>query len=171
MERRLTVILATDVVGYSRLIGSDERGTLDALRSLRTDVIEPALEQQNGRLVKLMGDGLLAEFASVIDAVSAALDIQQEASKRAQEIPEDRRIELRVGVNVGDVAVEDGDIFGDAVNIAARLQEISAPNGIAVSEAVHREFRGKLDVTFEDVGPHILTPIPQIDHRFGDITG
>ena len=159
MERRLTAILAADVVGYSRLIGIDESSTLDALRSLRTSVVEPIFERHNGRVVKLMGDGLLAEFGSVVDAVSAAMEIQQEAPKHAAAMPDDRRIALRIGINVGDVAVEDGDIFGDGVNIAARLQELSPPNGIAVSAAVHRELRGKLEATFEDAGPQFLKNI------------
>jgi adenylate cyclase len=159
MERKLTAILSADVVGYSRLIGVNEARTLDDLRSLRTEVLEPIFERHRGHVVKLMGDGLLAEFASVIDAVAAALDIQKEVPQRAQVTPEDHRIAFRVGVNIGDVAVEDGDIFGDGVNIAARLQEIAAPNGIAISDAARRELRGKLEVEFEDAGSKALKNI------------
>lgn len=161
MERKLAAILAADVVGYSRLMGNNEERTLEALRCLRTDVIEPAFARRNGRIVKLMGDGLLGEFSSVVDAVSAAVEIQSETLKRQASASSDHRISLRIGVNIGDVVVEDDDIFGDGVNIAARLQEVSPPNGVAVSEAVHRELRGKLDVLFEDVGPQSLKNIAE----------
>ncbi len=125
MERRLAAILAADVVGYSRLIGADEAGTLTALRVLLKEVVEPTLRRHRGRVVKLMGDGLLAEFASVVDAVSAAVEIQEAMPERSAHLDENRRIALRIGVNTGDIVVEDGDIFGDGVNIAARLQEIA----------------------------------------------
>ena len=152
MERRLAAILALDVVGYSRLIGEDEAGTLNMLRALRKELVEPTLKRYRGRVVKLMGDGLLAEFASVVDAVAAAIEIQEATPKRSSNLPEDRRIALRIGVNIGDVAVEDGDLFGDGVNVAARLQEIADPNGVAISDGAHRELSGRLDLPFEDVG-------------------
>jgi adenylate cyclase len=161
MERRLAAILAADVVDYSRLIGADEAGTLAGLRSLRKEVVEPILKRHHGRVVKLMGDGLLAEFASVVDAVTAAIEIQEATPGRTAHLPEDRRIALRIGVNTGDVAVEDGDLFGDGVNIAARLQEVADPNGVAISEGAHRELSGRLDLPFEDVGEKALKNIKQ----------
>ena len=144
--------MAADVVGYSRLIGADEAGTLTALRALRKELVEPTLKQHHGRIVKLMGDGLLAEFASVVDAVAAAVEIQQATPERSAEWPDDRRISLRIGVNIGDVAVEDGDLFGDGVNIAARLQEIADPNGVAISDDSYRQLGGRLDLPFVDGG-------------------
>ena len=121
MQRRLTAILAADVVGYSRLIGVDESGTLAAFRALREDVVEPTVTTHNGRIVKHMGDGLLAEFQSVVDAVAAAADVQNAIQRHAANPMGDKRIALRIGVNVGDVVVEDDDLFGDAVNVAARM--------------------------------------------------
>ena len=161
MERRLAAILAADVVGYSRLIGADEAGTLTMLRSLRKDLVEPTLKRHHGRVVKLMGDGLLAEFASVVDAVTAAVEIQEAMPERSAHLADDRRIALRIGVNTGDIVVEDGDIFGDGVNIAARLQEVANPNGVAISEGAHRELRGKLDLPFEDAGEKSLKNIAE----------
>jgi len=161
LERRLAAILSLDVVGYSRLIGADETGTLTALRTLRKDLVEPALKRHRGRIVKLMGDGLLAEFASVVDAVSAAVEIQEAMPARSAHLPEDQRIALRIGVNAGDVVVEGGDLFGDGVNVAARLQEIAEPNGVAISEGAHRELSGRLNLPFEDVGEKALKNIKQ----------
>lgn len=157
MERRLAAILAADVVGYSRLIGVDEAGTLAALRALLKDLVEPTLKRKHGRIVKLMGDGLLAEFASVVDAISAAVEIQEAVPQQSAE----RRLALRIGVNIGDVAVEDGDIFGDGVNIAARLQEIAEPNGVTVSDDAFRQLGGRLDLPFEDGGEKSLKNIRQ----------
>ena len=159
MERRLAAILALDVVGYSRLIGADEAGTLTMLRALRKELVEPTLKRHHDRVVKLMGDGLLAEFASVVDAVAAAVEIQEAIPERSAHLPEARRIALRVGVNIGDVVVEDGDLFGDGVNIAARLQEVSDPNGVAISDGAHRELRGKLELPFADAGEKDLKNI------------
>ncbi len=161
MERRLAAILAADVVGYSRLIGADEASTLTALRAMLKDLVEPTLKRHRGRVVKLMGDGLLAEFASVVDAVAAAVGIQEAAPGRSAHLPEDRRIALRIGVNIGDIAVEDGDIFGDGVNIAARLQEAAEPGGVAISEGAHRELGGRLDLPFADLGEQALKNIKQ----------
>ncbi|MGI9524453.1 MAG: adenylate/guanylate cyclase domain-containing protein [Hyphomicrobiaceae bacterium] len=161
MERRLSAIMAADVVGYSRLIGMDETGTLAALRSVKKELVDPALKRHRGRIVKLMGDGLLAEFPSVVDAVAAAVKIQEGAVEFSSQFPDDRKILLRIGVNLGDVVVEDGDIFGDGVNIAARLQEISEPGGVAVSASVHRELRGKLDLSFKDTGEQGLKNIAE----------
>ncbi len=161
MERKLVAILAADVVGYSRLIGADEAGTLTALRALRKKLVEPVLKRHRGRVVKLMGDGLLAEFASVVDAVAAAVEIQEAAPDRTAHLPEDRCIALRIGVNIGDVVVEDGDLFGDGVNIAARLQEVADPNGIAISGDAYRQLGGKLDLPFEDAGDKVLKNISE----------
>ena len=161
MERRLVAILAADVVGYSRLIGADEAGTLAMLHALLKDLVEPTLNSHRGRIVKLMGDGLLAEFASVVDAVSAAVDIQEGAPALSAHMAEDQRVALRIGVNIGDVVAQDGDLFGDGVNIAARLQECADANGIAISEDVHRHLRGKLDLPFEDAGEKVLKNIAE----------
>ncbi len=161
MERRLAAILAADVVGYSRLIGADEAGTLAALRALLKDLVEPTLKSHRGRIVKLMGDGLLAEFASVVDAVSAAVDIQEGTPALTAHMAKDQRVALRIGINIGDVVAQDGDLFGDGVNIAARLQECANANGIAISEDVHRHLRGKLDFPFEDAGEKVLKNIAE----------
>jgi len=140
-------------------MGADETGTLTMLRALRKELVEPTLKRHHGRIVKLMGDGLLAEFASVVDAVAAAVEIQEATPERSAHLPEDRRIALRIGVNIGDVVVEDGDLFGDGVNIAARLQEVADPHGVAISDGAYRELRGKLDLPFEDVGEKNLKNI------------
>jgi len=161
VERRLAAIFAADVVGYSRLIGVDEAGTLAALRGLLKELVEPVLKRHRGRIVKLMGDGLLAEFASVVDAVAAAVEIQEAVPERSAHLADNRRIALRIGVNTGDIVVEGGDIFGDGVNIAARLQEIADPNGVAISEGAHRELRGKLDLPFADAGEKVLKNIEE----------
>ncbi len=162
-RRRLAAILAADVVGYSRLVGLDEAGTLSALRALRKELVEPALKRHRGRVVKLMGDGLLAEFESVVDAVTAAAEIQRALPARFADLPEDRRIRIRIGVNLGDVVVEGRDLLGDGVNIAARLQEIAPVGGIAVSDAAHLHLGGRVDLVFTDTGPrelkNIVTPI------------
>ncbi len=137
MERRLAAILATDVVGYSRLIGADEEGTIAALKALRSDIIDPKLAEHHGRIVKLMGDGMLAEFASVVDAVRAAVETQQAVAEHNSNIPEDKRIEFRVGINLGDVVIDGDDIQGDGVNVAARLEGRAEPGGVCVSGMVY----------------------------------
>ena len=161
MERRLSAILAADVVGYSRLMGANEVGTLTALNGRRTEVIEPRISAHNGRVVKLTGDGLLVEFPSVVDAVECATSIQTEMRARNADVPEDRRIELRIGVNLGDVIVEGDDIFGDGVNIAARIEGAGRPGGVAVSASVRDHIGNKLELSFEDTGEHQLK---NIDH-------
>jgi adenylate cyclase len=161
LERKLAAILAADVVGYSRLIGNDETGTLDLLRRLLKDVVEPTIARHHGRVVKLMGDGVLAEFGSVVDAVVAAVEIQEAVPQSSAHLAEDRRMALRVGVNLGDVVVEDGDLFGDGVNIAARLQEVASSGGVAVSDDVFRQLRGKLDLPFKDGGERSLKNIAE----------
>ena len=152
MERRLAAILAADVVGYSRLIRADEEGTIAALKTLRADLIDPKLAEHNGRIVKLMGDGMLAEFASVVDAVRTAVEIQAAVTKHNAGLPEDKRIEFRVGVNLGDVVIDGDDIYGDGVNVASRLEGLAEPGGICVSDKVYEEVRDRTDLAFEDLG-------------------
>ncbi|WP_331374938.1 adenylate/guanylate cyclase domain-containing protein [Sinorhizobium chiapasense] len=152
LERRLAAIMAADVVGYSRLIRTDEDGTLAALKSLRTDLIAPKIAEHHGRIVKLMGDGLLAEFPSVVEAVRAATELQQAIADRNAGVPEGQRIEFRVGINLGDVAIDGEDIYGDGVNVAARLESLAEPGGVYVSGAVHDQVRDRLGLRFEDLG-------------------
>ncbi len=125
MERRLSAILAADVVGYSRLMGDDEAGTLERLKSLRKDIVQPSIRERKGRVVKLMGDGLLAEFPSVVEAVQCAVEIQERVTGRETDAVADQRIRLRIGVNLGDIIVEGSDIYGDGVNVAARLEGLA----------------------------------------------
>jgi TolB-like protein/class 3 adenylate cyclase len=157
--RRLAAILAADVAGYSRLIGADEGGTLQALKAIRAEVIDPTIAAHNGRLVKTTGDGLLVEFGSVVDALRCATDVQAGMAERNATVPADKRIEFRIGINVGDVVVEDGDIFGDGVNVAARLEGLAQPGGICVSARVQEDATGKLDLAFEDMGEQTLKNI------------
>src|SRR5215470_14269371 len=137
--RRLAAILAADVAGYSRLIGADEEGTLGRLKALRAEVTDPKIDQHRGRIVKTTGDGLLAEFASVIDALRCATEIQKALTEGNAALPPERRIELRIGIHQGDIVVEDGDIFGDGVNVAARLEALAEPGGICVSARVQED--------------------------------
>src|SRR5438067_10725553 len=162
-ERRLAAILAADVAGYSRLIGADEEGTLNRLKSIRAEVIDPKIAEHHGRLVKTTGDGLLVEFGSVVDALRCATDVQQAMAERNGRTQVANRIEFRIGINVGDVLVEDGDIFGDGVNVAARLEGLAEPGGICVSARVQEDVVGRLDLIFEDLGEqsvkNIVRPI------------
>jgi adenylate cyclase len=151
-ERRLAAILAADVAGYSRLMGADEEGTLSALKAIRRELGDPKIAEHRGRIVKTTGDGLLVKFPSVVDAVRCAVEIQRGMALRNAALPEDRRIEFRIGVNLGDIILDDGDIFGDGVNIAARLEALAEPGGICVSRMVHDQVRDKLDLGFEDIG-------------------
>jgi TolB-like protein/class 3 adenylate cyclase/Tfp pilus assembly protein PilF len=157
--RRLAAILAADVVGYSRLIGLDEEGTLKRLRKLRRELINPAVSVHRGRIVKTTGDGILIEFPSVVDAVRCAVDVQRGVDGQNVDVPSDRRIEFRVGINLGDVVTEGGDLLGDGVNVAARLEGISESGGICISDAAYQQVRDKLDVTFEDAGEQQLKNI------------
>ncbi len=152
MERRLAAILATDVVGYSRLIRADEEGTIAALTALRADLIDPKIAEHHGRIVKLMGDGMLAEFASVVNAVRAAVETQQAEAEHNSDLPEDKRIVFRVGVNLGDVVIDGDDIHGDGVNVAARLEGLAEAGGICISGSVYDQVRDRLDLAFEDMG-------------------
>jgi adenylate cyclase len=167
VERRLAAILAVDVAGYSRLMGEDEEGTLAALRAVRRELGDPKITEHRGRIVKTTGDGLLVEFASVVDAVRCAVEVQREMVARNAAVPAARRIEFRMGVNVGDIIIEDGDIFGDGVNIAARLEALAEPGGICISAAAHEQVRDKLDVSFEDMGEQQVKNIarPVRTHR------
>jgi len=159
VERRLAAILAADVAGYSRLMGADESGTLQGLKAIRAELIDPKIAAHNGRLVKTTGDGFLVEFGSVVAALRCATELQAGMAERYADIGADRCIEFRIGINVGDVVVEDGDIFGDGVNIAARLEGLAEPGGICVSALVQRDAAGKLDLTFEDLGEQTLKNI------------
>ncbi len=145
-------ILAADVVGYSRLMGDDEEGTLAALTAHLTELIEPCIAEHRGRVVKTTGDGLLAEFASVVDAVRCAVVFQEGMAERNADTPDDRRFEFRIGINLGDVIVQDDDVFGDGVNVAARLEGLAEPGGITVSGTVHEHVSNKLDMPFDDLG-------------------
>ena len=156
VERRLAAILSADVAGYSRLIGIDEEGTLARLKVVRGDLVDPKIAEHRGRIVKTTGDGLLVEFSSVVDAVRCATEIQADMAERTAALSADIRILWRIGINVGDVVVENGDIFGDGVNVAARLQGLAKPGGICVSARVLEDAIGKIDVAFEDLGEQHL---------------
>ena len=159
MERRLAAILAADVVGYSRLMGADERATLAALKAHRDELVDAKISEHRGRIVKLTGDGMLVEFPSVVNAVACAADVQRKMRERNVDVPEARRIEFRVGVNLGDVIVEGDDILGDGVNVAARLEGIAPPGGIAISATVRDHVGNRLDLAFEDMGEQALKNI------------
>jgi TolB-like protein/class 3 adenylate cyclase/Flp pilus assembly protein TadD len=159
--RRLTTILASDVVGYSRLMAADEAGTLAKLKSHRKELMEPKTAAYHGRVVKLMGDGTLMEFGSVVDAVCFAADVQRAMVARNENVSEDQRITYRIGINIGDIIVEDDDIFGDGVNVAARLEALADPGGICVSAKVYEEVKNKLDLDFEDLGRRHVKNIPE----------
>jgi adenylate cyclase len=157
--RRLTAILAADVAGYSRLMGADEEGTHERLKVHLKQLVEPKIREHRGRTVKNTGDGLLAEFSSVVDAVRCGADVQREMAERNSAVPPDKRIEFRIGINLGDVIVEEHDIFGDGVNVAARLEGLAEPGGICVSRVVRDQVRDRLDYTFEDMGEQQLKNI------------
>jgi adenylate cyclase len=152
VQRRLAAILAADMVGYSRLIGADEEGTIARQKAHRAELIDPEIASHGGRIVKTMGDGLLVEFPSVVDAVKCAAAVQQAMSDREADVPEDRRIQYRVGINLGDIVIDGEDILGDGVNVAARLEGLAYPGGICVSGSVHEQVQGKLDIAFTDMG-------------------
>ena len=150
--RRLAAILAADVSGYSRLMGADEEGTLERLKALRRELLDPKIAEHHGRIVKTTGDGLLVEFASVVDAVRCAVAVQQAMPERDTSVAADSRIELRIGVNLGDVIVEGDDLYGDGVNIAARIEALADAGGVFVSNTVHDHVRDRLPFAFEDLG-------------------
>jgi TolB-like protein len=171
--RRLAAILAADVAGYSRLIGADEGGTLERLKALRRDLLDPKIAEHRGRIVKTAGDGLLVEFGSVVNALRCAVEMQREMTERNAGVRSDSRIEFRIGINVGDIVVEDGDIFGDGVNVAARLEGLAEPGGICVSARVQEDATGRLDLAFEDIGEQALKNIarPVRVYRVRDVVG
>src|SRR6478735_7038539 len=148
--------MAADVAGYSRLIGADEEGTLAQLKAFRKTLVDPTIAKHRGRIVKTTGDGMLIEFASAVDAARCAIEIQRGMPERNADAPRDRCIEFRMGINIGDVIFDGDDIFGDGVNVAARLEAIAQPNGIIISEDAYRQVRDKLDITFEDGGTQQL---------------
>src|ERR1700693_4492272 len=150
--RRLAAVLAADVAGYSRLMGADEEGTLARLKAIRKSVVDPIIAARRGRIVKTTGDGMLVEFASAVDAVRGAVEIQSGMAEQNASVPQDTRIEFRIGIHVGDIIFDDDDIFGDGVNIAARLEGIAEPGGICVSDDAQRQVRGRVDFAFGDWG-------------------
>src|SRR5467141_3429733 len=159
VERRLAAILAADVAGYPRLIEADEEGTLGRLKALRAEIIDPKIAEHHGRIVKTTGDGLLVEFASVVDALRCAAELQAAMVESNASLPPDSRIEFRIGIHQGDIVVEDGDIFGDGVNVAARLEGLAEAGGICVSARVQEDAAGRLDLAFEDLGEQQLKNI------------
>ncbi|HEX6142383.1 MAG TPA: adenylate/guanylate cyclase domain-containing protein [Geminicoccaceae bacterium] len=160
-RRRLAAVLATDAVGYSRLMGQDEAGTHGRLKALRKSLVEPQVAVHHGHIVKLTGDGALIEFASVVDAVLCAVDVQRAVAAHDQGVPDDQRIALRIGINLGDVIFDDGDIYGDGVNVAARLETLAEPGGICVSRTVYNHVKDKVDLTFEPMGEHRVKNIAE----------
>src|ERR1700738_4706015 len=152
VERKLAAILAADVAGYSRLMGADEEGTLARLKAHRRELIDPKIAEHRGRIVKTTGDGLLVEFASPVEAVRCASEIQKAMREREGSLPEDQRIEIRVGINLGDVIIDEDDVYGDGVNIAARLEALADPGSVVISSAVFEQVRDRVDESFEDLG-------------------
>src|SRR3954451_892815 len=165
-SRRLAAILAADVAGYSRLMGSDEEGTHKRLTGHRRLLVEPKIQEHHGRIVNRTGDGMLVEFPSVIDAVRCAAQIQRAMIDCNAGLPDDRQIRFRIGVNIGDVIAEDDDVFGDGVNVAARLEQLAEPGGICVSRAVREQIRDKLDYVFDELGDRTLKNIARPVHVY-----
>ena len=159
VERRLAAVMAADVAGYSRLMGADEEGTLGKLKALRKALVDPKIVEHRGRIVKTTGDGMLVEFASAVDAARCAVEIQRDMAAQNVDVPLDTRIEFRIGIHVGDIIIDDNDIFGDGVNIAARLEGIAEPGGVCISDDAHRQIRGKVDFSYNDMGPQSLKNI------------
>ncbi len=158
-QRRLAAILAADVVGYSRLMAANEVGTLAGLKAHRKELVDGKIAEHQGRIVKLTGDGMLVEFPSVVNAVACAAEIQRKMRERNADVPDDRRIEFRIGVNLGDIIVEDNDIYGEGVNVAARIESVAKPGGVAVSGSVRDNVGSRLDLIFEDTGEQMLKNI------------
>ena len=161
VERRLAAVLAADVAGYSRLMGADEEGTLARLKAVRKALVDPAIASHRGRIVKTTGDGMLVEFASAVDAVRCAVEVQRGMAEQNADVPQDARIEFRIGIHVGDIIIDDNDIFGDGVNIAARLEGIAEPGGICISDDAYRQIRGKVEIACDDLGPQTLKNIAE----------
>ena len=167
MQRRLAAILAADVVGYSRLMGTDEMGTLTALKSHRRELVDSCIAENRGRIVKTTGDGMLVEFASVIDAVGCALNVQRSMVRRNVGIPPEKQIVFRIGINIGDIIIDGDDIFGDGVNIAARLETLCEPGGVCISRAANDQIRDKLSMAFADLGEQAMKNISHAVGVFG----
>ena len=161
VERRLAAVLAADIAGYSRLMGADEEGTLAQLKTVRKALVDPAIAAHRGRIVKTTGDGMLVEFASAVDAARGAAEVQRAMAKQNTNVPQDARVEFRIGIHVGDIIIDDNDIFGDGVNIAARLEGIAEPGGICISDDAQRQVRGKIDLVFDDMGLQTLKNIAE----------
>jgi adenylate cyclase len=161
VERRLAAILAADVAGYSRLMGVDEEGVLARLKAVRKSLVDPTIAAHRGRIVKTTGDGMLVEFASAVDAARCAIDVQRGLAEQNATLPEVSRLEYRIGIHVGDIIVDENDIFGDGVNIAARLEGVAEPGGVCISDDAQRQIRGKVDTAFEDMGPQNLKNIAE----------
>src|ERR1700756_1650877 len=161
VDRRLAAILAADVAGYSRLMGADEEGTLARLKACRKALVDPKISEYRGRIVKTTGDGMLVEFGSAVDAVRCAVEVQRGMATSNVDIPETKRIEFRIGIHVGDIIIDDNDIFGDGVNIAARLEGIADPGGICISDDAHRQIRGKTEIAYDDMGHQSLKNITE----------
>jgi adenylate cyclase len=166
VERRLAAVLAADVAGYSRLMGRNEELTLAKLKSFRKTLVDPAIVAHHGRIVKTTGDGMLVEFASAVDAARCAVEVQRDMGAQNVNVPQDLRIEFRIGIHVGDIIIDDNDIFGDGVNIAARLEGIAEPGGVCISDDAHRQIRGKIDVAFKDIGEQTLKNIVEPMHAW-----
>ena len=160
-KRRLAAILAADIVGYSRMMAADESGTLERLKAVRSELFDGKIADYDGHIVKTTGDGFLVEFASVVDAVRCAIDVQQAMADREAEIAEDRRMVFRIGVNLGDIIIEENDIFGDGVNIAARLEGLAEPGGICISRSARDQVRDKFDLELRDLGEIEVKNIPR----------
>jgi class 3 adenylate cyclase/pimeloyl-ACP methyl ester carboxylesterase len=167
MQRRLAAILAADVVGYSRLMGADEMGTITALKSHRRELVDSGISEHHGRIVKTTGDGMLVEFASVVDAVACAVKIQRDMVRRNAGIPAEKQIVFRIGINVGDIIIDGDDIFGDGVNIAARLETLCEPGGLCISRAANDQIRDKLSMAFADLGEQVVKNISRAVGVFG----
>jgi TolB-like protein/class 3 adenylate cyclase len=172
VERRLAAVLAADVAGYSRLMGSNEEGTLARLKAVRKTLVDPTIASHRGRIVKTTGDGMLVEFASAVDAIRGAVEVQRSMADRNASVPQDQRIEFRIGIHVGDIIIDDNDIFGDGVNVAARLEGIAEPGGVCLSDDAHRQIRGKVEITCDDLGlqslKNITEPMRAWRINFGD---
>src|SRR5262249_50314655 len=167
VDRRLAAIFAGDIAGYSRLMAADEEGTLRQLKAHRKELVDPKITEHRGRIVKTTGDGMLVEFVSVVDAVRCAVDIQRGMAERNADIPSEKTIQFRIGINVGDIIIDGDDIFGDGVNVAARLEALADPGAICISEDVYKQIKSKLALNLSDMGEQQLKNIAQSVRVFG----
>jgi adenylate cyclase len=166
VQRRLAAIVACDVVGYSKMMGRDEAGTLARIKKLRAEFLHPKVSEYGGRVVKTTGDGTLVEFPSAVDAVSHAVDVQRGMAERNKDLPRDQQIRLRLGINVGDIIIDEDDIYGDGVNVAARLEPLAEPDGICLSARVYDYVRDRLDVAYDDLGKLAMKNITEPVHVY-----